>query len=292
MSLMAAKGLRQRFSRPNLQSYRLLRGLSGLLLVAISNVSAREFYFSPSSLEGDELSQQDIDLSLFSKENGQLPGAYQTKIMINKKLIDDKTINYINNKNGALLPQLSPQQLRQWGVRVDAYPSLAKLPSSEPLIDPIDKYIPFASATFDFNAMTLRISMPQAAIDTHHSTDVDPSRWNDGAPVLFADYAFSGSRRENSDHTSNDTQYLNLRSGANFGGWRLRNYSTWSQSDNTQSWQAINTWIQHDIHLLKAQFIAGENSTRGEVFDSLQYRGINIASDDEMLPTINVVLHQ
>ncbi|WP_224142471.1 fimbria/pilus outer membrane usher protein, partial [Escherichia coli] len=77
---------------------------------------------------------------------------------------------------------------------------------------------------------------------------------------------------------------LNLRSGANFGGWRLRNYSTWSQSDNTQSWQAINTWIQHDIHLLKAQFIAGENSTRGEVFDSLQYRGINIASDDEMLP--------
>lgn len=38
MSLMAAKGLRQRFSRPNLQSYRLLRGLSGLLLVAISNV--------------------------------------------------------------------------------------------------------------------------------------------------------------------------------------------------------------------------------------------------------------
>lgn len=284
MSLMAAKGLRQRFSRPNLQSHRLLRGLSGLLLVAISNVSAREFYFSPSSLEGDELSQQDIDLSLFSKENGQLPGAYQTKIMINKKLIDDKTINYINNKNGALLPQLSPQQLRQWGVRVDAYPSLAKLPSSEPLIDTIDKYIPFASATFDFNAMTLRISMPQAAIDTHHSTDVDPSRWNDGAPVLFADYAFSGSRRENSDHTSNDTQYLNLRSGANFGGWRLRNYSTWSQSNNTQSWQAINTWIQHDIHLLKAQFIAGENSTRGEVFDSLQYRGINIASDDEMLP--------
>ena len=67
MSLMAAKGLRQRFSRPNLQSHRLLRGLSGLLLVAISNVSAREFYFSPSSLEGDGLSQQDIDLSLFSK---------------------------------------------------------------------------------------------------------------------------------------------------------------------------------------------------------------------------------
>lgn len=262
----------------------ILKALSGLLLVTASNVNAREYYFAPSTLEGDGLSNQDIDLSLFSKENGQLPGTYLTKININKRLTKDESIVYVNDKNGSLIPQLTPQLLRQWGIRVDSYPELAKLPTTEPIPKTIGNYIPFASATLDFNAMTLRISMPQAAIDMHPNDNIDPSRWNDGVPVFFADYAFSGSQREESDHTNNANQYLNLRSGVNLGGWRLRNYSTWSQTDDTSSWQTINTWIQHDIHRLKAQFIAGENSTRGEVFDSLRYRGVNIASDDEMLP--------
>lgn len=280
---MAANQLRQRISRYLKLSHPLLQGLSGLLLVAASNTNAREFYFAPSTLEGDGLSHQDIDLSLFSKENGQLPGTYKTKILINNQFSDDESITYVNNKSGALLPQLTPKQLRQWGVRVDAYPELAKLSATETLPEAIGDYIPFASATFDFNAMELRISMPQAAIDTHRNDSIDPSRWNDGVPAVFADYSFSGSQREDTDNTSS-SQYLNLQSGANLGGWRLRNYSTWSQSDSTQSWQTINSWLQHDIALLKAQFIAGENSTRGEVFDSLQFRGVNIASDDEMLP--------
>lgn len=262
----------------------LFRGLSTILLIVASNSDAREFYFPASALEGEGLAHQDIDLSLFSKDNGQLPGTYKTKIIINKQLVDDESVTYINNQSGTLLPQLTPQQLQQWGVRVDAYPELAKLSATEPLLEALGNYIPFASTTFDFNAMSLRISMPQAAIDAHHNDSIDPSRWDDGVPVAFADYSFSGAQREDSSHTISTNQYINLRSGANLGGWRLRNYSTWSQNDGAQSWQTLNSWVQHDIALLKAQFIAGENSTRGEVFDSLQFNGVNIASDDQMLP--------
>lgn len=281
---MTANGLRLSLLRPLQRFSPLLRDLSSLLLIVVCNVNAREFYFAPSSLEGDGLSQQDIDLSLFSKENGQLPGTYQTKVVMNKRYIDDKSITYINDKTGALQPQLTPEQLRQWGIRVEAYPELAQLPANKPLGKPPGDYIPFAAVTFDFNTMTLHISMPQAAIDVHHSDAIAVSSWNDGVPVLFTNYAFSGTARSGGDQTTSASQYLNLRSGANLGGWRLRNYSTWSQSDESQSWQTINTWLQHDIRCLKAQFIAGENSTRGEVFDSLQYRGINVASDDQMLP--------
>lgn len=115
-----------------------------MLLVAVSNVNAREYYFAPSSLEGDGLSQQDIDLSLFSKENGQLPGTYHTKVIMNKQYIDDKSITYINDKTGALQPQLTPEQLRQWGIRVEAYPELAQLPANEPLGKPLGDYIPLS----------------------------------------------------------------------------------------------------------------------------------------------------
>lgn len=281
---MTANGLRLPPFRPLRQLNPILKGLSSLLLIAVSSVSAREYYFAPSSLEGDGLSQQDIDLTLFSKENGQLPGTYQTKVAMNKRYIDDKSITFINDQTQALQPQLTPEQLRQWGIRVDAYAELARLPANEPLEKPLGDYIPFATVTFEFNTMTLHISMPQAAIDAHYGDEIATSSWNDGVSVLFANYAFSGSTRSGGAQTHSSSQYLNLRSGANLGGWRLRNYSTWNQSDDTQSWQTINTWLQHDIRFLKAQFVAGENSTRGEVFDSLQYRGINVASDEQMLP--------
>jgi outer membrane usher protein len=258
--------------------------IAGVLLFAPRTTLARDYYFSPSSLEGDAQSRSDIDLSLFSKSNAQLPGVYASTIMLNKQKLKETRVTYVNGPDGALRPQLTPALLKTWGVRIEAFPTLAQLPPDAPLRAPLGDFIPAASAAFDFNSMTLHISMPQAAIDSESQDYIDPSRWDDGVPVAFADYAFSGSQHIDNTASDSNNQYLNLRSGANLGGWRLRNYSTFSSTDGEQSWQTINTWIQHDIDALRAQFTAGESSTRGDVFDSVQYNGINITSDQEMLP--------
>jgi outer membrane usher protein len=261
----------------------LIHCIGGILLIVCHCTVAREYIFMPSSLEGDVLSQKDIDLSFFSRDNGQLPGVYPSKIAMNKQVIDSATLTYVTGKAGELEAEITPMLLRKWGIRVDAYPKLTSLPEDKPLRDTIGHYIPFATTSFDFNQMTLRISMPQAAIDSA-SREISPSQWDDGVSVLFADYSFSGTQRQESEHIHSTNQYLNLRSGANLGGWRLRNYSTWSHSDTTHEWQTIGTWFEHDIDVLRAQFTAGENSTRGEVFDSIQYDGVNLVSDDAMLP--------
>lgn len=52
----------------------LIRGLLSVAFVVSGNALAREYSFSSSSLEGNEFSQQNIDLSLFSRENAQMPG--------------------------------------------------------------------------------------------------------------------------------------------------------------------------------------------------------------------------
>lgn len=261
----------------------ILHCLSGLILTASSNLWAREYYFDPASLEGEKLTQQDVDLSLFSKSNSQLPGAYLSKIVLNNQFLGEATITYTANPDGSLCPQLSPAQLRKWGVKVDEYPGLAALPKDRPIDKPLSQYIPFASTKYDFNSLTLFISMPQASVIKSGNGYIDPARWDEGVTALFADYSFSGTQRDD-DNTHSQNQYLNLRSGVNLGGWRVRNYSTWNHNNDDQSWDTINTWVQHDLKALKAQFTAGENSTRGEVFDSLQYRGVNIASDEQMLP--------
>ncbi len=258
--------------------------ISALCFVVPSPVYAREYYFEPSFLEGEQLTHQDIDLSLFSKKDAQLPGIYLSKIIINKQIMPDESINYINDSDGTLRPLLSPAQLRKWGVKVENYPALASLPPDKPLDAPIEKFIPFSSARFDFNSLLLSLSIPQSAMNRDSNGYIDPSRWDDGVMAMFSDYSFSGTEYSDADYQSS-TQYLNMRNGINFGGWRLRNYSTWDNTNGQQSWNAINSWVQHDLKFLKAQFIAGENSTHGEVFDSVQYRGINIASDEEMLPS-------
>ncbi len=262
----------------------LLRGLTSMILLSLPDVYAREYVFDPTALEGDAQLHQDVDLSLFSNTKAQLPGVYHSIVMINEHKYDEMDLHYVNQEDGALVAQLTPAMLEKWGVRVDAYPKLAALPANSPLPQPLGNYIPLAVSTFDFTNLTLNISMPQAAIVHRSKGEVDPSRWDDGVSVLFTDYSFSGSQNEGSSDKSTN-QYLNLRNGMNLGGWRLRNNSTYSKSEEEQSWNALQTFLQHDIKKLDAQFTAGESSTRGEVFDSLEYTGVNVVSDDEMLPT-------
>lgn len=276
--------------RPSLQTHKevpispLCCLIGGTLLLASVDACAREYYFSPSSLEGDAQSQPDIDLTLFSKSHAQLPGIYASTIMLNKKKREETAITYISGPDGVLIAQITPELLRKWGIRVDAFPTLAALDPAKPLASPLGHYIPAATLSFDFNRMTLSISMPQAALESDNSDAIDPSRWDDGVPTAFADYTFSGSQHTDDTGSTENDHYLNLRSGGNLGGWRLRNYSTWSDSGDASVWQSINTWVAHDIDILKAQFTAGQSSTRGDVFDSIQYQGVDVASDEEMLP--------
>lgn len=262
----------------------LIRGLLSIAFVVSGHAFAREYSFSSSSLEGNELSQQDIDLSLFSRENAQLPGTWPSRLQLNKTLLGEEPVTYTSATDGTLQAQFTPEMLRHWGVKIENYPAFADAPANVPLPHPLGYYIPQASSSLDFSTMTLNISMPQAAIANPARDGIDPSLWDDGVPVLFTDYSYSGSQTRDGNHNNSDSQYLNLRSGLNLGGWRVRNYSTWSKSESINAWDAINTYLQHDIDVLRSQFTAGENSTRGDVFDSIQYTGVNLASDDEMLP--------
>lgn len=261
-----------------------IRALLSMAFVVSGHAFAREYSFSSSSLEGNELSQQNIDLSLFSRENAQLPGTWPSRLRLNKTSLDEESITYKSGADGTLQAQITPGMLRHWGVKIEDYPALADAPANVPLPQPLGYYIPQASSSLDFSAMTLNISMPQAAISNPDIEGINPALWDDGVPVLFTDYSYSASQTRDGNHNTSENQYLNLRSGLNLGGWRVRNYSTWSKSESTNAWDAINTYLQHDIDVLRSQFTAGQNSTRGDVFDSIQYTGVNLASDDEMLP--------
>ncbi|PWK92976.1 fimbria/pilus outer membrane usher protein [Fulvimonas soli] len=82
-----------------------------------------------------------------------------------------------------------------------------------------------------------------------------------------------------------DSAYLGLNAGLNVGDWQLRHDSalTW-QSGGGRHWQAIATYAQRNLAGIRSQLTVGESSTSGELFDSVSFRGVRLATDDRMLP--------
>ncbi|WP_410013507.1 fimbria/pilus outer membrane usher protein [Sodalis sp. C49] len=246
--------------------------------------SPAQDYFNPNALSLKGAAMHTVDLSQFSDIGGQLPGIYRVDIYLNGNKVDTREVTFVASAAG-LQPELTARQLAEYGVNRGAFPALRALPDDQP-ITALGQYIPEAGSTLNFQQLRLDLSVPQAALDSQARGYVDPSQWDQGLPALMLGYAYSGSTTWYDDQSGSDeNHYLNLRSGANLGGWRLRNYSVYSNSSRERShWDSINTYVQHDVQSLKGQFTAGDAYTPGTIFDSVPFRGAQLASDDNMLP--------
>lgn len=247
------------------------------------NRALADDYFDPAALEFADPQQQTSDLHYFAKPGGQQPGTYSVTVVVNDQELGQADITFVDD-GGKLQPVLTPGQLADYGVNVSAFPAFQTLHEGETFTR-IEKFIPDASSRFTFANQRLTLSIPQAAMNVQSRGYVDPSRWDDGVPAAFVDYYFSGAQIKNADDgESSRSNYLNLRSGVNLGAWRLRNVSSMQYDQQRRHWDTQSTWLQRDVRSLKSLLRIGDTYTTGDVFDSIPFRGVQLMSDDEMLP--------
>lgn len=265
---------------------RLVACQIALLVGGTSVVNAAE-YFNPALLEIDNPVQSKADLSIFEDGDLQPPGVYRVDIYLNESAVDTRDVKFIlaSDASGkqSLQPCLSGEQLRDMGVKIGMFPGIKMTDECVGFTSAI----PQSSASFLFDQQRLDLSIPQAALNSQARGYVSPDKWDSGIPAVLLNYNFSGANteaRKNDTHDSN-TYYLNLRSGANLGAWRLRNYSTWNRdSKGNDSWNSISTYLQRDIQALRSQLTLGDSNSPTEVFETVPFRGLQLASDDDMLP--------
>lgn len=154
----------------------------------------------------------------------------------------------------------------------------------------LDLAAQFPGATVSFNQSDLRldITVPQAFMGRSARGYVSPEYWDAGAPAFLLNYNAS-SYHSSSQGQSATSSYLGLNAGLNVGLWHFRQNSTFSvQSGGAlgtrRHWQNIASYVQRDIPSLRAQLIVGDAYTSGEMFDSISLRGVQLATDDRMLP--------
>lgn len=250
------------------------------------NTSFAENYFNPAFFSDDPTMVS--DLSRFAG-NEQAPGKYRVDVLLNGQIVANQDVDFIAGKdqgNTGLMPCLNITWLEKLGVNVTAFPGLMAL-SNDTCVD-IAKEIPDASTHFVFEQLQLQISIPQAALNQYVRGYIPPERWENGITAFMLDYNFTGSNNKNrsSGYNSSDNNYfLSLNSGLNMGPWRLRDRSTWHYSSNGEKkWEHIDTYIERSIISLKSILTLGDTYTTGDVFDSQSLRGVQLASDDNMLP--------
>ncbi|PHM46043.1 outer membrane usher protein [Xenorhabdus mauleonii] len=235
--------------------------------------------FNIQALKIDGLLPEDIDLSIF-KNDLQPPGNYLVDVYLNTKEIGKERLEFIV-EDKKLKPKLTVKQWQEMGVKLDMFPALADLPP-ETVVTDIGKYIPDSSVDLDFNRQQLIISIPQIALNYIAKNDISPKLWDQGLTALMINYHYTGSTNWQNQHDSTRSNFLNLASRANWQSWRFRNEAIYS--DQNKHWQSTNTYLQRDIHPLKGQLTIGDSFTSSRLFSGLQFRGVKLASDENMLP--------
>ncbi|NIG42384.1 fimbrial biogenesis outer membrane usher protein [Enterobacter sp. Acro-832] len=267
------------------QKFKLNYGRVALMLVLTPFMSGAygSDYFNPALLERVSDNGDTPDLTQF-ESGSQAEGEYYVDIFVNDSYVDTSSIAFkqirLNGKT-ELSPCLTVEMLKRYGVRTDSFSNLETAQSS--CVDL--REIPEATAALDFKAQALKISVPQASLVSAVRGYVAPDKWDDGLTAAIINYSVTSSHTYTENEDGGASQYLSLRPGVNLGAWRLRNYSNYVRDTHGAGrWDSAYTYAQRGISSVKGQLTLGDSSTPGEIFDSVSIRGVQLASDDEMLP--------
>ena len=232
----------------------------------------KDLYFDPALVSGN---REISDTMMMEDKNNK----YIFDILINGKYKNTLTLA---NKNKAIedyIPCFSAKDIE-----------LLELSGSKKLSNDkcysIDEVHNGASSETDYQKLSINLLIPQAYLkDTQYYNDFHS--WNDGENAVMVSYNYSGSSRE-SNHSRSTTDYLNVTSGVNISSWRYRNEGYYSRNDNNYSrfstWKTLRNYISRPVREIGGELNIGDTTTNSSVFDSFSFRGVNISSDERMLP--------
>jgi outer membrane usher protein len=289
----------------------IYQGLMAGLFFACPAVSQAALHFPSSMLSGDP--GEVADLSHFSQAGAQLPGVYDVEVFLNNQSVGERSLRFVTANDAevavaasaparsadtgdfaspdihdhtGLVACITMKMWHELGLKTAGAPEMDAIP--EDLCVSPGRYIPQAFMKFDFPAMRLDISIPQASIKNMPKGWIPPERWDDGINALLLGYRMSGSNSHGKYNNSRNMN-VNLNNGINLGAWRLRDNRNWNtysaRSGGTQSqWQRLNTWAERAIPAWRSQLTLGEAGTGGEIFEPFSFRGVRLASDNSMYP--------
>ena len=284
----------------------LARAVAGcLLLLAMSAArgndaeTVKTYRFDDDLLLGSHLGNGQV--SRFNRPDQVDPGTYNVDLFVNGSLVTRMPVEFRSLSDASpAMPCLSDRFLVDSAhllasnlIRTKASAANDKkagILDDQPSCRPLDQRVPGSAFKFDIAQLRLDLSIPQALMDNKPRGYVSPSEWDAGSSMAFVNYnaSFYRSNTTGSASSTSDYGYLGVDAGINLGLWRLRQQGSYHYSDyagqTSSGYDAVRTYAQRALPSWRSELTVGESFTPGNLFSSMAYRGIQLASDDRMLP--------
>ncbi|WHP31889.1 fimbria/pilus outer membrane usher protein [Trabulsiella odontotermitis] len=230
----------------------------------------------------DAADRSRIDLSRFSTDNYVTPGDYLLDIRINGQPVGQEKIRYIDAPEGkSTMPCITGDLLSKLALKEEARLKV------EQRFENCYTLQSLPGATVSNYAGVLEITVPQAWMKYNDPDWTPPERWDQGIAGFIFDYSLNGQLTRQFDHSDNYSSLSGYgQAGMNIGAWRFRGeYQTSYYSDNHQfdfDWNQL--YAYRPLPMMAAKLTLGEIYLNSQVFDTLRFTGVNLASDERMLP--------
>lgn len=275
--------------------YRSLSPLAAAVLLALAGgaVADDEVEFNPWFMSPG--SQQRIDLTRYN-QNLPPPGRHSVELFVNgRRIARDEVIIQDRAMGGGQAPAMDicvkPDTLAVLDIDTARLAPAAqkavaaqKSSGAETSCLALNRLLPEGSVAFDAGELTLSLSLPEVYLINRPRGYVSPEQWDTGITAGTLGYYLNASRNRLNGQDS-DTFYGNFNSGINLGGWYFRHNGVYTKTSETGSeYNNLNTYMQRDIPAIQGRLLLGDANTRGELFDTLSFRGAQIANEEQMLP--------
>jgi len=283
---------------PQLSDFRLSAILLALLSVSVQAQTPTESTdtqtsaarngstFDSNFLHNINGQKPSIDLSVFSHSNRLLPGKHSVFLRLNEQPIGLREIEFVSVEGEAdAQPCLTVPFLKELGVKTEAFPAFQTLDEKD--CGGALRALPDAFTRYDHNKNTLNVSIPQAALNNYARGYIPEDMWNDGTTTFWTSYRATLNRTHYSSSygsQNNNTTFASLRSGLNIGPWRIRASGSYYDSGDESGWDWGERYIERSINSWRGIIRGGDSFTSSDVFTGLRFRGIQLRSDEGMLP--------
>ncbi len=234
--------------------------------------------------------QNTTDLSRFERGNPVMPGAYRVDVYLNNEWVGRRDVQFAApSPDASALPCVTPELLRMMSLPRDKLSVDAQAALADGTCTDLTALIPGSTIKFDQSELRLDATVPQAWLGYRPRGYVSPENWDAGVAAMLLNYNFNAYHSTNAG-ISQTNAYLGLNLGVNVGLWQLREDAnlTWQSAaagqPSRRQWQSIDTYLRRALPSWRAQLTVGDAYTSGDMFDSIRIRGVNVGTDDRMLP--------
>ncbi len=241
-----------------------------------------EVHFDRAFLVASPYSLANIDQ--FEKDSTLTPGNFYTEIFVNGQYRSSILVKFIKNQDENVSLCLNEELLSTLGLdEAEEEKAQQKLNSD---CGDFNTILPNVEYSFDQSKLNLRFTIPQAMLKVIPKGAIDPNLWHFGEIAAAVNYNASTFHSKSKRQSTNDSYYLGLSSRFHLNNWLVKHNGSLTKSSNDDTWSFVTDTLhlQTDLPSMCSSLKAGKFYSDGQYFDSLKFAGIELYSDDRMLP--------